>query len=187
MKENNTSPKKPPKKVKKRSQGRVVKKTKPDTSSIVDTRSGLTIKELKFCQEYILDFQAPRAARDSGISQESKWAYKLLKRKLIQEEIERLSMDVGKGLKIKAREIAAGLWFIAKKCSQKGKGNWNPRAAVQALSRLGAYTGGFREETNVNHKVTLRENGPDFSKMDANELKEYIQKKRAARELRAKS
>jgi len=157
------------------------------SSAVVDPKTGLTSKELKFCQEYILDYNCARACRDVSISHQSRRAHGLIKEPKIVAEIERLEQAVGKKLKVKAQDIAAGLLFIAKRCSQKGKDKWNPRAAVQAYSRLGAYTGGFREETNVNHKLTVRENGPDFSKMEPKEIKEWIAKKRAARESRAKS
>lgn len=168
-----------PKPAPKKSRKKAVKKKAPYTPQKVSTSSGLTKKELKFCQEYILDFNCARACRDTGISPESRRAYALLKDQKIMDEIERLENAVGKKLKVKAQEIAAGLLFIAKRCTTK-KG-WNPRAAVQAYSRLGAYTGGFREETNVNHKLTVQDGRKDFSKMTDEELDKFIENERAAR------
>jgi len=146
-----------------------------------DTASGLTKKELHFCQEYILDYNCARAARDTGISHESRKAYSLLKDQKVIDEIERLEQAVGKKLEVKAQDIAAGLLFIAKKCIQKGRGKWNPRAAVQAFSRLGNYTGGFKQE--IDHKLKHSGGiegggGPDFSKMTEEELDAFIDRER---------
>lgn len=75
----------------------------------------LTKKQKCFCKEYIIDFNGTRSAIRSGYSSKTamEQASRLLRNVKVQQEIKRLSSEVGERNDIEIDEIVKGLKAIA--------------------------------------------------------------------------
>ena len=76
----------------------------------------LTEKQLRFVEEYVIDFNAARAARDAGYAKNSAkvQASQLLDNELIQQEIKKRTEARAEKSEIKALDVLADLVKIAK-------------------------------------------------------------------------
>lgn len=75
----------------------------------------LTPKQERFCLEYVIDFNATRAARDSGYSAKTamEQGYQLLQIPSVRQKIEELKAEQDERLLITSDMIRARLWEIA--------------------------------------------------------------------------
>jgi len=95
----------------------------------------LTPKMLRFCREYIIDYNGTKAAIRSGYSQKTanEQAAQLLAKLSIQEEISRLKNEQYKRLQMSADEVLAELSLIARADARKA---YNDDGTLKPINEL---------------------------------------------------
>lgn len=137
--------------------------------------SGLTDKQEKFCLEYVVDFNATKAAIRAGYSEDTAGSIggENLKKPEIQEYIRLLQQTQAKELEISAAYITENLKNIAERCMQAqavldkkglptGEYKFDAMAALKAHELLGKRIGYF-EIDNGQKKPDLTVNLSDYS------------------------
>ena len=126
-----------------------------------DTLSG---KQLLFCKEYIIDYNATRAAKAAGYSE--KTAYEIGSRTLksveVKNEIARLTKDRSQRLEISADLVLQELALIAFALKpgdflRKTGFDIELKDKIKALENLGRATGAFNKDESQSTviKVTI--------------------------------
>ena len=112
------------------------------------TNGGLTAKQARFCEEYMLDMNATAAARRSGYSQRTaeQQGYQLLQKTSVKAPIADLQDKTSKRLEVTADDVMRMLlesYRDAKAVNQHGP-------AVRAAELLGKRLGMFKDRFLVN-------------------------------------
>lgn len=120
----------------------------------------LTEKQIRFCEEYVVDLNASKAAERAGYSVRSAYsiAHELLKKPEILEKISQLKAEISNRTKVDADYVVGHLKEVVERCMQKRpaetyedeEGNivvseykFDSAGANQALYRLGQHIGMF--------------------------------------------
>lgn len=131
----------------------------------------LTDKEKRFCQEYIIDFNGSRAARDAGYSENTaaEIAYENLRKPHIKQYMGELLKPKCDKLDITVESVLKDIQEIKDRCMQKipvtiynketkeyeetGEWKFDPNAALKATEQLGKYLAMFTDK--IEHKGTI--------------------------------
>ncbi len=81
----------------------------------------LTMKMLRFCEEYVKDLNATKSAIRAGYSEKTAYAQgnALLKKPEIKKEIDRLNKEISEKNRVTAESIVADLIEVKDRCMQK--------------------------------------------------------------------
>ena len=134
------------------------------------TEKGLTDRQERFCQEYIIDLNATQAAIRAGFTKRSAavTAHRLLIKANIQARISQLGRDREQRTGVTADYVISRLQKVAERCMQeepvmvKEGGEWvesgefkfDSSGANRSLELLGRHLGLF-EQDDAAHKLTL--------------------------------
>lgn len=125
----------------------------------------LTDKQKIFCKEYIIDFNATRAAIAAGYSEKGarQTASDTLAKAYIQEEIKRLTAARNKKTEITAERVVQELARIgfSDEFGLEGWERLDMKDKVKAIELLGRHTGAFnKDESNKSViKVSIKKPG----------------------------
>ena len=125
--------------------------------------TGMTDKERRFCEEYVIDCNGTGAARRAGYSAKSagKIAYQLLQKQHIMAEINRQTAARNERVLIDQDWVMYRLQIIVDRCLQfkkPGPGkeySFNASGANTALKMIGVYLGMFTETGREDDLETL--------------------------------
>ena len=112
----------------------------------------LTGKQERFCKEYVIDFNASRAAEAAGYSKNTvgETGYENLRKPQIQEEIKRLQQKTNNKLEVSAERVVAELakiGFIEKEDGVEGYTmEFDSKDKIKALEMLARHTGTFNND-----------------------------------------
>ena len=144
----------------------------------------LTAKQKRFCDEYMVDLNATKAALRAGYSEKSAafLGYQLLQKTLVAQEIQNLQANAEKRTQISADWVLRNLKEVAQRCmmavpvvERNDRGEWEPigewrfehSGANKALELLGRHLGLFNDK--VTHQF-------DFTNKSDDELLRIIGK-----------
>lgn len=87
----------------------------PTSNDISDLSSNLSAKQERFCQEYVIDGNATKAAERAGYSKRTARAQgsRLLTNVNVQQRLDTLKEEVAAACKFNAEQVKARLWSIA--------------------------------------------------------------------------
>lgn len=133
----------------------------------------LTDKQKRFCEEYVVDFNATQAAIRAGYSENTanEQASRMLANVNIQEYVSELKKKVADKLEVSAEYITSKLLELSERCMQgtpvldkdgnpTGEWKFEPHAANKSLELLGKRIGYF-EQDNRQKGVRIKINTPD--------------------------
>ena len=109
------------------------------------TPANLTPKQEKFCQEYLVDLNATKAAVRSGYSMDSAASigHENLREPEIQKRLKELQLEQ-RGMTLVTQEyVISRLIQLVELCMTPTYGKWNPGAAMKGLELLGRHQGLF--------------------------------------------
>lgn len=94
---------------------------KPKKPPLRMKKSGITAKQLRFAQEYVVDRNITQAAIRAGYTKRSAYStgHELLQKPEVQAEVERLTAEIAEKAKIKAEDIVRDLIEVKDRCMQK--------------------------------------------------------------------
>tara|TARA_R110000824_G_scaffold171502_1_gene349137 strand:+ start:583 stop:1083 length:501 start_codon:yes stop_codon:yes gene_type:complete len=113
----------------------------------------LTMKEQKFCQEYLVDLNATQAARRAGYSLNNsrQVAAELLTKYPVYSKIQELFRKRSNKTELKAEEVIDDLRWVVKETKASGDTKAY-MSAVKALELLGKHIGMFEERLRIIHQ-----------------------------------
>ena len=98
----------------------------------------LTMKQARFCHEYMIDLNATQSAIRAGYSSKTakEIGYDNLTKVHIQDEITRLRDETSKKTDIKISDVLERIWYIA----EEGEENNQLKALDMMMKHLGGYS-----------------------------------------------
>lgn len=133
----------------------------------------LNDKQQRFCEEYVVDFNATQAAIRAGYSEDSagQQAHDLLKKHEIQGRITQLKQQIADKAEVNASYITEKLITITERCMQgepvkdkegneTGEWKFDANAANKSLELLGKRIGYF-EQDNRQKGIRIKVNTPN--------------------------
>ena len=146
----------------------------------VNKRSGLTAKQERFCQEYIIDYNGTRAAIRAGYSEDSArfHASRMLSRDNIRARVRQLQAEQVKRLAVSQDYVVQQLVSVYQKCSEPepveewdgeaheylatGKYTFDSKGANKALELLGKHLGMYQDKVSVDVQTPKFEGEQDI-------------------------
>ena len=132
----------------------------------------LTDKQKMFCAEYIIDFNATRAAIEAGYSEKTAnvTSSQYLAKPSIQEEINRLMKKRSERVQIDADDVLRSILDIRDTCAKKlditsrsgdviGESLVDVNGAIKANELLGKHLNLFTDRVEVSGDITINING----------------------------
>lgn len=94
---------------------------KPKNPPLRMKKGGITAKQLRFAQEYVVDRNATQAAIRAGYTKRSACsvAHEILQKPEVRAEVDRLTAELAEKAKIKAEDIVRDLIEVKDRCMQK--------------------------------------------------------------------
>jgi len=111
----------------------------------------LNDRQIRFCKEYVIDFNATRSAIEAGYSEESARATssRLLTNDNIQKYIQKLQSDKSKELNITFEDVVSKLYDIGNK-EQARDGD-----KIKALEQVAKLLGFYEKDNNQKKTDTV--------------------------------
>lgn len=130
----------------------------PGEKGVKEEKIKLTPKQERFCQTYLIDFNASRAARDAGYSKKTDFiiGWKLLREDNIQRRLDQLRAKMGESFNITRERIAqeyARIGFLDMRKIYDEKGNLIP------IHKLGDDEAAAISEVEVNNSTEIDDDG----------------------------
>lgn len=120
--------------------------------------SGLTDKQQRFVDEYLVDLNASAAARRAGYSEKTAGhiAKQLVTKTSIAQAIAEKMQDLQQRTEITQEYVLSRLKEIVERTTQhEGADEYDPRAAVKALELLGKHLGLYTEKVSLKGEITV--------------------------------
>ena len=124
--------------------------------------SQLTAKQTRFCQEYVVDFNATQAYARAGYSETgaAQSASALLRNPKIQEELATLQAEDATRLELTHQVVLEGLWGIAADLDA------TVSARVRAYELLGKHQGMFTDRLEIT-QITRGQLDAEIERLEA--------------------
>jgi len=138
-------------------------------------KKDLTLKQLRFCQEYVIDLNGTQAAIRAGYSEKSAktTASRSLANDNVQKEIQRLGKRIVKKLELSAESVLSDIKEIKERCMQgtpvmkfnheekrmeeTGEWEFESGSALKACDMEGKYLKMWSDKTEVEVKLTIED------------------------------
>jgi len=125
--------------------------------------SSLTDKQARFCKEYVIDFNASRAAKAAGYSLKTaeKIGSENLKKVDVQKEIKRLQVKTNKKLEVTAERVVEELARIgfSDEFNLKGFDKLDMANKLKAIEMLARHTGTFNNDESGKAVIKVKIGG----------------------------
>ena len=137
-----------------------------------DKSSGLTDKQLLFCQYYIINLNATEAAKKAGYSEKTARSIgqRLLTKVDITAEVQRLKSKVSESLRIDAEWVLKRFTDISNRCMtaepvmvrdsegnlvESGEYKFDSSGANKATENIAKHVGFFKEDNEQSNKIIV--------------------------------
>lgn len=123
---------------------------------MIDKETGLTDKQKRFCDEYLIDLNATQAAIRAGYSKKTAKviATENLTKPYIKQYIASKQAEIQGKTEVTQEYVVNGLKKVAKRCTQEE--TFDPAGANRAFELLGRTLGIFVDKLNVNQDIEIK-------------------------------
>lgn len=123
---------------------------------MLDKETGLTDKQKRFCDEYLIDLNATQAAIRAGYSKKTAEiiGFENLRKPKIQAYIASKQQSLQEKTEVTQEYVVNGLKKIAVRCTKEE--TFDPAGANRAFELLGRTLGIFVDKLNVNQDIEIK-------------------------------
>lgn len=123
---------------------------------MIDKNTGLTDRQKRFCDEYLVSLNGTQAAIKAGYSKKTAGhqAIENLQKPTIKQYIQQKQQILQEKIEVNQEYVINGLKKIALRCSQEE--TFDPGGANRAFELLGRTLGIFVDKLNVNQDIEIK-------------------------------